>query len=129
MIKEAILAHPEEARSGIGRPTIKKYIHQKHPQTVSMPAASFNNLISKAITKGEEKKIFVLPKGPSGKVKLAPKVKEVVKKPVVKKPVVKKPAVKKATPAKKPATAKKVSSATKPKKTTTSKKPAAKVSS
>ena len=75
MIKEAILAHPEEARAGLGRPTIKKYIHSKHPQTAAIPAASFNNHISKAIVRGAEKKVFTLPKGPSGKVKLAPKTK------------------------------------------------------
>lgn len=106
MIKEAILGHPEEARSGLSRPTIKKFIHKKYPATSKLPEASFNNHISKAIAKGHEKKTFALPKGPSGKVKLAAEAK---------KAPAKKPAAKKATTTKKPA-AKKV------KKTTTAKK-------
>ncbi|MCO5558232.1 hypothetical protein L7F22_011811 [Adiantum nelumboides] len=110
MIKEAILAHPEE-KTGLGRPTIKKYIHQKHPETSKMPEAAFNNHVSKAITRGHEKKTFVLPKGISGRVKLAPDA----KKAAVKKPAVKKAA---ATKTAKPAAAKK---ATTTKKTATKK--------
>lgn len=100
MIKEAILAHPAEARAGIGRATIKKYIQSHHPETAKGSEASFNTRVNQAITRGAEKKTFVLPKGPSGKVKLAPKAK----------------VEKKAAPAKKPAAAKK----------TAAKKPAAK---
>lgn len=117
MIKEAVLAHPTEARNGIGRATIKKYIQSHHPETAKGPEASFNSRVNAAITRGAEKKVFLLPKGPSGKVKLAPKVKAekkpattaaVTKKPAAaKKPVAKKAAVKK--PAAKKPVAKKVS--------------------
>jgi histone H1/5 len=111
MIKEAILAHPEESRNGLSRPTIKKFLHKKHPETSKLSEASFNNHISKAIARGAAKATFLLPKGPSGKVKLAPSVKKVKapaakKAPAVKKPAAaKKPAVKKTatTAAKKPA--------------------------
>lgn len=125
MIKEAILAHPEESRGGLSRPLIKKYLQKKHPETSKMSEASFNNHISKAIAKGAEKKTFVLPKGPSGKVKLAPSAKKA--------PAAKKTPVKKAASATKKPAAKKTSTTTaaakKPaakKATTTTKKPAAK---
>lgn len=107
MIKEAIIAHPEDARKGIGRQTVKKYIQTKHPNTAAVSPAQFNNLVNNAIKKGAEKGVFVLPKGVSGSVKLAPKAKEAPKK----KPAVKKPAAKKTT-----------TGAAKPKKTTTAKK-------
>ena len=100
MIKEAILAHPAEARAGIGRATIKKYIQSHHPETAKGSEASFNTRVNQAITRGAEKKTFVLPKGPSGKVKLAPKAKA-EKKPAA----VKKPAAAKKVAAKKPAAA------------------------
>lgn len=91
MIKEAIAAHPQEARTGLGRPTIKKFIHAKHPETSKIPEASFNKYISKAIAKGAETKAFLLPKGASGKVKLAPKADKAAPKkpkaPTAKKPV------------------------------------------
>lgn len=101
MIKEAILAHPEESRSGIGRPTIKKFIQTKHPKTAAVPEAQFKNLVSKAITKGAEKNLFLLPKGPSGKVKLAPSVKATAAKKPAAPPVAKKAPVKKAAAPKK----------------------------
>lgn len=107
MIKEAILAHPAEARAGIGRATIKKYIQSHHPETAKGSEASFNTRVNQAITRGAEKKAFLLPKGPSGKVKLAPKAKVEKKAPAAKKPAAKKTAAKKPA-AKKPA-AKKVS--------------------
>ncbi|CAD6947410.1 unnamed protein product [Tilletia caries] len=124
MIAEAIAAHPAESRAGLGRPTIKKYIHQKHPVTSKIPSASFNNLISKAIVRGADKGTFTLPKGISGKVKLAPKAKATVEKvQAAPAPPAPKPAAAKKAPAKKAAAAK-------PKKTTaaatkTAKKPAA----
>lgn len=121
MIKEAILAHPEESRHGLGRPTIKKYLHKKHPETSKMSEASFNNHIAKAIARGAEKKTFLLPKGISGKVKLAPSAK---KTPAVKKPAAKKPATAKKPAAKKTAT--KTTTTTAAKKPATTKKPAAK---
>lgn len=111
MIKEAILAHPEEARTGLSRPTIKKFLHSKHPATSKISETTFNTRISQALKRGAEKKTFLLPKGPSGKVKLSPDAK---KPAAVKKPAAKKPAVKKATTTKK-------TTATK-KKTTTAKK-------
>ncbi|KAL9940740.1 hypothetical protein V8E36_000228 [Tilletia maclaganii] len=126
MITEAIAAHPAEARAGLGRPTIKKYIHSKHPETAKLPAATFNNLVSKAITRGAAKGTFSLPKGISGKVKLASKSKPVAAAPEKKAaaPASAKAAAPKKAPAKKAAAAK-------PKKTTaaatkTAKKPAAK---
>lgn len=95
MIKEAILAHPADARAGIGRATIKKYIQSHHPETAKGSEASFNTRVNQAITRGAEKKTFLLPKGPSGKVKLAPKAKVEKKAPAAKKPAAKKVAAKK----------------------------------
>lgn len=108
MIKQAIVAHASEARQGIGRATIKKYIQSHFPETAKAPEASFNTRVNQAITRGAAKKTFVLPKGPSGKVKLAPKEKASEKKAAAKPAAAKKPAAK---PAAKKATttAKKVS--------------------
>ena len=110
MIKEAIAAHPTDARSGVSRPIIKKYIHAKHPETQKTNDAQFNNFIAKAIAKGAETKVLALPKGISGKVKLAPKGEAAAKKPAA---APKKVAAPKkegtSTKAKKPAAAKKVS--------------------
>ncbi|KAL1748083.1 hypothetical protein HDZ31DRAFT_60617 [Schizophyllum fasciatum] len=127
MITECITSHPEEARNGVSRPTIKKFVESKYNIEVTATTAS---QLNRAITSGAEKGIFVLPKGPSGKVKLAPKnhtaeaskenATPVVKKPTstakkpagIKKPnapsVTKKtsPPVKKAATAKAPATKK-----------------------
>lgn len=111
MIKDAIISHPEESRAGLSRPTIKKYILQKYTATSKVSEATFNNHISKAIVKGAEKKVFTLPKGPSGKVKLAPsvKAKTATKKPAAApKKAAAKPAAKKVVK-KTTATAKKVS--------------------
>lgn len=110
MIVAAIAAHPEDARQGISRPTIKKYLHAKYPDTQKVPEASFNNHIAKAIAKGAETKVFSLPKGISGRVKMAPKDQQ--PKPAKKAAAPKKPAAAKKTPstkAKKPAAATKVS--------------------
>ncbi|KAE9406360.1 hypothetical protein BT96DRAFT_810826 [Gymnopus androsaceus JB14] len=71
MIKECIASHPDDARTGVSRPAIKKFVESKYKIDVN---ASTNSQLNRAITSGSEKKIFVLPKGPSGKVKLAPKV-------------------------------------------------------
>ncbi|CAO1626215.1 unnamed protein product [Parajaminaea phylloscopi] len=139
MVKEAIAAHPADARNGISRPTIKKFIQAKHPDTGKVPEASFNKFISKAIARGAETKALVLPKGASGKVKLAPKAdKAAPKKPKAPAAPKAEAAPKKAaatgtsTKAKaKPAAAKKSASTTAAKKTASStatkaKKPAAK---
>ncbi|WFD23458.1 hypothetical protein MEQU1_002149 [Malassezia equina] len=139
MIKEAILAHGAEARLGLGRPTIKKYILAKHPDTGRLPLASFNTRFNQAITRGEEKGVFLLPKGVSGKVKVSAKAKPAAKpaakkasKPAatttakkVTKPATKKPAAKKVTkaPVKKTSSAKATTAA---KKSTAVKKSASK---
>ncbi|KAF9466294.1 hypothetical protein BDZ94DRAFT_1251614 [Collybia nuda] len=70
MIKECIVAHPEDARGGVSRPTIKKFVESKY--RIELNAASASQL-NRAITSGSERGTFLLPKGPSGKVKLAPK--------------------------------------------------------
>ncbi|KAI0831127.1 hypothetical protein BC628DRAFT_1352376 [Trametes gibbosa] len=73
MIKECIVAHKDEARSGVSRSTIKKFVSERY----GLDATSAVNLshLNRAITNGAEEGIFALPKGPSGKVKLAPKTK------------------------------------------------------
>ncbi|KAF7440738.1 hypothetical protein PC9H_001086 [Pleurotus ostreatus] len=93
MIKECIGAHKEDARIGVSRPQIKKFVETKY--NLDIGAAQISQL-SKALGSGSEKGIFVLPKGltflmfkppptylkmfhkgPSGRVKLAPKNKHV----------------------------------------------------
>ncbi|KAG5354181.1 hypothetical protein C0989_003694 [Termitomyces sp. Mn162] len=69
-LQECIIAHPDEARTGVSRPTIKKFVETKYHVTLDHATAS---QLNRAITSGSEKGTFVLPKGPSGKVKLAPK--------------------------------------------------------
>ncbi|KAJ7738482.1 hypothetical protein DFH07DRAFT_82233 [Mycena maculata] len=71
MIKECIIAHPEDARGGVSRPTIKKFVETKYKVELNPSTAS---QLNRAITSGSERGTFVLPKGPSGKVKLTPKV-------------------------------------------------------
>ncbi|TFY80842.1 hypothetical protein EWM64_g3170 [Hericium alpestre] len=147
MIKECITAHPEEARGGVSRPTIKKFVESKYKIERN---AMTNSQLARAITVGAEKGQFVLPKGPAGKVKLPPKGhKEAAKEnaPALKKPIsANKPALlepapmktptrkygAKAAAAKKPAAApakaapaKKAPAKKAPAKTTTAKKPAA----
>ncbi|TFY51468.1 hypothetical protein EVG20_g10989, partial [Dentipellis fragilis] len=70
MIKECIIAHPDEARSGVSRPAIKKFVESTYHIE---PNASTNSHLARAITIGVEKGTFVLPKGPAGKVKLPSK--------------------------------------------------------
>ncbi|KAI0928380.1 hypothetical protein AcW1_005640 [Taiwanofungus camphoratus] len=72
MIKECIVDHPEDARSGVSRATIKKYITEKYKLEIEGANAS---QLNRAIAHGAQIGIFALPKGPSGKVKLAPKLK------------------------------------------------------
>ncbi|KAF8507260.1 hypothetical protein JB92DRAFT_2961408 [Gautieria morchelliformis] len=52
-------------RTGVSRPTIKKYIEEKYKMEVT---ASVISNINRSIAYGAEKGTFVLPKGPSGKV-------------------------------------------------------------
>ncbi|KAM5542596.1 hypothetical protein V8D89_003557 [Ganoderma adspersum] len=70
MIKECIAAHPEDARSGVSRPQIKKFVEDNYKLDIGNAQIT---QLSKAITSGAEKGVFVLPKGPSGRVKLPPK--------------------------------------------------------
>lgn len=60
LIKEAIAAHPDDARSGISRAQIKKFVEEKYNVEVT-PAV--NTHINAAIARGAEKGDFVLPKG------------------------------------------------------------------
>ncbi|KAF9451208.1 hypothetical protein P691DRAFT_787585 [Macrolepiota fuliginosa MF-IS2] len=74
IIKECIVDHKDEARQGVSRSTIKKarinYAEEKYKiEVVGNQVFQLN----RAIASGAEDGIFQLPKGPSGKVKLAPK--------------------------------------------------------
>ncbi|KAH9967939.1 hypothetical protein BC827DRAFT_1263709 [Russula dissimulans] len=71
IIKEAITQHPEDARSGVSRSAIKKYAEEAYK--LDMSSASNLHQLNLALTRGAENETFVFPKGPSGKVKLAPK--------------------------------------------------------
>ena len=75
MIIEAIISYGEEGRAGLGRPTLKKVILAKHPDTGKLPLSSFSTHLNSAIVRGKDKGVFLLPKGVSGKVKLAAKAK------------------------------------------------------
>ncbi|KAJ7172662.1 hypothetical protein C8R46DRAFT_1216455 [Mycena filopes] len=108
----ATKAHPTECivatggRKGVSRSAIKKYADEQYNLNTTAHISQLN----RAIATGVEAGTFVLPKGPSGTVKLAPSAPRESKenaKPVSKstkpasksatKPVVKKPAAKKAT--------------------------------
>ncbi|KAI0253889.1 hypothetical protein BJV78DRAFT_137229 [Lactifluus subvellereus] len=71
IIKEAITQHREDARTGVSRNAIKKYAEETYK--LDMSSASNLHQLNLALTRGAEKGTFVFPKGPSGKVKLAPK--------------------------------------------------------
>ncbi|KAI8447849.1 hypothetical protein BY996DRAFT_6420486 [Phakopsora pachyrhizi] len=68
MIKDAIVNDKENVRLGVSRPAIKKYLAIRY-KVIETP--SNNVRLNKAIQKGAEKGVFFLPKGASGKVKLA----------------------------------------------------------
>ncbi|KAJ4480577.1 hypothetical protein C8J55DRAFT_513214 [Lentinula edodes] len=70
IIKECILLHKDEARQGVSRTTIKKYAEETYKLEMN---ASHLSQLNRAITNGAESGMFVLPKGPSGKVKLPSK--------------------------------------------------------
>jgi len=70
MITECITTTPDGTRHGVSRPTIKKFVDSKYHLPINTASASHLN---RAITHGADKGNFVLPKGPSGKVKLAPR--------------------------------------------------------
>lgn len=122
--QEAILAHPEDARSGVSRPTIKKFLATKY--NIDLSSASNINNLSNAIKRGADKGVLLLPKGVSGKIKVAAKAKKAAgkeneaPKKEAKKPAAKaKPAAKKAAP-KKTATKAAATKKTATKKATTS---------
>ncbi|POW12554.1 hypothetical protein PSTT_04297 [Puccinia striiformis] len=105
MIKDAIKNDKENVRGGVSRPAIKKYLAFRF-KVLDTPSNIAR--LNKAITKGAEKGIFALPKGASGKVKLAKTVPEPkAPKPVLatakpaSKPTVKKAVAAKAAPVKK----------------------------
>jgi len=70
MIKECIAASPDDSRQGVSRPHIKKYVEEQYNLQIGNAQ---NTQLARAIATGAEKGIFVLPKGPAGKVKLPPK--------------------------------------------------------
>ncbi|KDQ59524.1 hypothetical protein JAAARDRAFT_624083 [Jaapia argillacea MUCL 33604] len=70
MIKECIASNTEDARHGVSRPQIKNFVESEYKLEIGNAQ---NTQLSKAIATGVEKGEFVLPKGPSGRVKLAPK--------------------------------------------------------
>ncbi|KAG6866099.1 hypothetical protein C0991_008851 [Blastosporella zonata] len=74
IVTECIVDNKEDARQGVSRATIKKYAEDKYQ--LESTAANIYQL-NRAITTGAEAGIFTLPKGPSGKVKLAAKTKAV----------------------------------------------------
>jgi len=68
IIRECIRESKEDRREGVSRPTIKKFMESRYG--LEMTSLTIAN-INRAILKGQEKGVFELPKGPSGKVKLA----------------------------------------------------------
>lgn len=68
MVKEAIIDSKE--RTGISRASVKKFLEIKYKIDVNAHVISSLN---RAIKTGADKNVFSLPKGPSGKIKLAPK--------------------------------------------------------
>ncbi|KAF4615339.1 hypothetical protein D9613_003240 [Agrocybe pediades] len=111
IFSECIAENTEDARIGVSRPQIKKYVENKYK--LEMGAAQVSQL-SRAITTGAEKGVFVLPKGLSGRVKLAPKTKAADSSAKENKPATNPASKAKTTTAKPKATAAK-SSTTKPK--------------
>ncbi|KAB5596456.1 hypothetical protein CTheo_93 [Ceratobasidium theobromae] len=68
--QECIVAHREDSRAGVSRPMIKKFLEEQYK--IDITPSHITN-INRAIARGAETNVFTLPKGPSGKVKLAPK--------------------------------------------------------
>ncbi|KAH8107163.1 hypothetical protein BXZ70DRAFT_916664 [Cristinia sonorae] len=115
IIKECIAAHASEARSGVSRATIKKFAEETYKLEMT---GLQNSQLNRAIASGAEAGIFSLPKGPSGKVKLAPKVRPNVLKENNQPPAPRKAPASKAT--------EKPTKPVKPTKTTETKTPAKK---
>ncbi|TGO64348.1 hypothetical protein BOTNAR_0089g00370 [Botryotinia narcissicola] len=125
MIIDAIINLKE--RNGSSRIQLKKYL--KANNKINAGDSMFDSLFNRALKNGVAKEVFIMPKGSSGTVKLAPKAKKAPaekapKKATEKKAAVKKTAVKKTTAIKekKPADA----AATKEKKVAAPKKAVAK---
>lgn len=70
MITECITTTPDGNRHGVSRPVIKKFVDSKYHLEMNPLVSS---QLNRAIHHGADKGKFVLPKGPSGKVKLAPR--------------------------------------------------------
>ncbi|TGO25753.1 hypothetical protein BPAE_0073g00190 [Botrytis paeoniae] len=131
MIIDAIINLKE--RNGSSRIQLKKYL--KANNKINAGDSMFDSLFNRALKNGVAKEVFIMPKGSSGTVKLAPKAKKAPaekapKKATEKKAAVKKTVVKKATATKekKPtdATATKEKKAAAPKKAVAKPKTAAK---
>ncbi|TEY87430.1 hypothetical protein BOTCAL_0002g00380 [Botryotinia calthae] len=125
MIIDAIINLKE--RNGSSRIQLKKYL--KANNKINAGDSMFDSLFNRALKNGVTKEVFIMPKGSSGTVKLAPKAKKTPaekapKKATEKKAAVKKTVVKKttATKEKKPVDA----AATKEKKVAAPKKAVAK---
>jgi len=69
MITECITTTPDGTRHGVSRPAIKKFVDSKYHLVINPLVSS---QLNRAIHQGADKGRFILPKGPSGKVKLAP---------------------------------------------------------
>ncbi|QRW27414.1 aldo/keto reductase family protein [Rhizoctonia solani] len=135
MIVECIVAHRDDSRAGVSRPMIKKFLEDKYK--IDITPSHITN-INRAIARGAETNVFTLPKGPSGKVRLAPKKSTVEGKenhPPAKKTAVATKKASTSTSSKKPVpakaqTSKKATSTTKPKaKPTTTKSSSARAKS
>ncbi|APA14007.1 hypothetical protein sscle_12g087770 [Sclerotinia sclerotiorum 1980 UF-70] len=108
MIIDAIINLKE--RNGSSRIQLKKYL--KANNKINASDSMFDSLFNRALKAGVAKEVFIMPKGSSGTVKLAPKAKKAPadkpkkaateKKTTEKKPAVKKAAPKKATATKEP---------------------------
>ncbi|KAL9714747.1 hypothetical protein Ac2012v2_001406 [Leucoagaricus gongylophorus] len=72
MIQECIVANPDDARIGVSRSQIKTFVESTYKFQFVQGHVT---LLSRAIRSGAEKGIFSLPKGVSGRIKLASKVK------------------------------------------------------
>ncbi|KAJ8583982.1 hypothetical protein M405DRAFT_484557 [Rhizopogon salebrosus TDB-379] len=70
MITECITTTSDGTRHGVSRPAIKKFVDSKYHLEFN---PSVSSQLNRAIHQGADKGKFVLPKGPSGKVKLAPR--------------------------------------------------------
>jgi len=121
IIKECIAVNKGDARQGVSRNTIKRYAEEAYK--IDMTGLNISQL-NRAITSGAEGGIFLLPKGPSGKVKLASKAKPLTSaskensKPTTAKKVAAPPLVKKTAAAPKKALVGKAKPTTTTKKTT-----------